>query len=664
MSSVPSPLPNLSGGCFTGSGSGTFFESQGSLSAGYSGFSGFSGSDDLSRARSHSGYSQNNGQLNQPNWNFGQDIYSLPQPQQQLIALQDQVSSLIQQLEGVKTERDTLKTQKEVTDALYTKLVKSVKLARGASPVAFGKVPLTGNQEKDLAKLKAAFPKVEFWLRTDYTGWDGDQVGDDEEHGATPYLEDEFGEKITRETVDAIKLTLRSMWTGYAKSGDLLPSWGVQTFDVREEIRDVMYAKYPWLTLCLNDWKLEFLCSKTFPNYKRAKLDDDGNLKIKADNPDDQDTSKSTRKKRSASASKGSTRATKRARTKGKTPAPDEVVANPVTARYPELGAHEEVIDATESALDEDVANVEGNSPDMVNNEGVEEDEASIPDIGSADDNGRDMAIDDDEAFDEAPPREVSPTPSGMSIHSSQLEYAEDVPAGADRDIVSRVAPGPAHAPQPQVQRKPSVIAAPHTETLSAASTARQVAPSRLPRMIPTPRIISRHPVINTSTALPVNSAQAAASKKPAATTPLMPSDDAFKSRAKAAKENSGVKASTKASARKDGATSRSSKGKEKAAAEVPAEIAGPSGVNKENDASDGGWTPGKARNGKVLCALRWLNQVHTGAPATEQDFVEYYDALSRSSKSKYTSESRRLIDSGSWTAHTELSEIAKGPLH
>ncbi|KAG1725340.1 uncharacterized protein EDB91DRAFT_93609 [Suillus paluster] len=59
---------------------------------------------------------------------------------------------------------------------------------------------------------------------------------------------------------------------------------------------------------------------------------------------------------------------------------------------------------------------------------------------------------------------------------------------------------------------------------------------------------------------------------------------------------------------------------------------------------------PGPNKNGRTLCAHRWLNGVTKDG--TTADFKIYWTALAKDTKQKYDLEAAQLVASGVWNAN------------
>ncbi|KAN0082865.1 hypothetical protein V8E55_008660 [Tylopilus felleus] len=70
---------------------------------------------------------------------------------------------------------------------------------------------------------------------------------------------------------------------------------------------------------------------------------------------------------------------------------------------------------------------------------------------------------------------------------------------------------------------------------------------------------------------------------------------------------------------------------------------------------------PGPARNGRNLCAWRWLKAFKETSTGSTAEFKEYYEALSSQQKEAYDKEAKELVSSNAWTT---AKDVENGNLH
>ncbi|KAG8216466.1 hypothetical protein J3R82DRAFT_6573 [Butyriboletus roseoflavus] len=122
-------------------------------------------------------------------------------------------------------------------------------------------------------------PHIKFWNRNDWNKW----IGQPENYtaGKTSFLEGEDGEQLDTKTVSLIRDSMRLAWNDLATQKRAPFTWGRATASVHDYFHSYMEDKWPILRLCNNGWKLDELASVTYPGYKRSYLDDKGSLKVK-----------------------------------------------------------------------------------------------------------------------------------------------------------------------------------------------------------------------------------------------------------------------------------------------------------------------------------------------------------------------------------------------
>ncbi|KIJ59685.1 hypothetical protein HYDPIDRAFT_118174 [Hydnomerulius pinastri MD-312] len=85
--------------------------------------------------------------------------------------------------------------------------------------------------------------------------------------------------------------------------------------------------------------------------------------------------------------------------------------------------------------------------------------------------------------------------------------------------------------------------------------------------------------------------------------------------------------------------------------------------ADDQNDSKKKGcksYRPSSTKNGRNLCAFRWLKQIKKGSSA---EFKVYYDALTSSQHLSYKEEANRLNTDGLWTSHT-VAVICDGHIY
>ncbi|EIW85805.1 hypothetical protein CONPUDRAFT_70511 [Coniophora puteana RWD-64-598 SS2] len=488
-----------------------------------------------------------------------------------------------------------------------------------------------------------------------------------------------------------------------------------------------MYSKYPWLALAEDDWKVDYLGKDSFPNFKRSYLDDLGNIRPEIlakmeDNPeaaeailkDSESTSassqgarskaaKSSKRSRSPSADEA-TVSTKRAKGKGKEkendPAPPpppspEAISDQDNLDDPNpmgVGADEVTRQDSPVIEREDALAIDPTDCTRVSN--VERDD--IPE-------NRDEEVFEPHTF----PSDSPDANEEGSCESSPLPWLEK--ERAEREQSERAATTNACAsglPADHAAASRQKVATPtEPRTTAAPAPSQDLEQEPLPRMLPVlkfklskkaiPAVPSEEATheqdicsqvhtsaSSTSTPLLVSppvtkTTRSTARKSAAATTPSKPPSQAFKSRAQAVLENPSEYTKK----------SRSQSRKEGFSEPVPGAFdhkpeAGVSGQHKEEDAAKEAFDPGDKKDGRTLCAIRWLEkEKNKGSVVDEFDFARYYKNLAPGLKKKYTAEAKKLrngrfkptyysqphvrfcrmmhLYATKWSAYTHLSQTA-----
>ncbi|KIJ07607.1 hypothetical protein PAXINDRAFT_19210 [Paxillus involutus ATCC 200175] len=134
-------------------------------------------------------------------------------------------------------------------------------------------------------------PNIKFWNRADWAKWSERAENQlKSTRGIIPYLEGEHGEAISAMKVKAIRGSMRDAWNELASRGLSPVSWGRASTTARKLFRALMEGDWPIFKLCNDAWKLEYLACTAYPGWKRAHLDNDGKLKKKVNDKEDNDS--------------------------------------------------------------------------------------------------------------------------------------------------------------------------------------------------------------------------------------------------------------------------------------------------------------------------------------------------------------------------------------
>jgi hypothetical protein len=130
------------------------------------------------------------------------------------------------------------------------------------------------------------FPGIKFWTQDDFSKsqkqkQDDVLVGDkgkpkrgnarlkEGENVACQYVEEEDGAVINGRVAEEIRKHLQLL---YKQLGSQLPeSWGKVGIVQRTYVLNELYKKYPYLALCHNDWKADYLASRGLSSLRSTE---------------------------------------------------------------------------------------------------------------------------------------------------------------------------------------------------------------------------------------------------------------------------------------------------------------------------------------------------------------------------------------------------------
>lgn len=141
--------------------------------------------------------------------------------------------------------------------------------------------PLTWETHKD----------VHFWTRKDYDDWMDSPEAQHSNHGLYAYLEKEDGKVPEADKLMNIWKALRAGWMELAQHKMAPDTWGKASTSAWQFIHLTMEKKYPIFKLAEDGWKLENLCTYSYPSWRLHHLDVDGNLKKNVRNTVKEETS-------------------------------------------------------------------------------------------------------------------------------------------------------------------------------------------------------------------------------------------------------------------------------------------------------------------------------------------------------------------------------------
>jgi len=124
-----------------------------------------------------------------------------------------------------------------------------------------------------------------FWTKKDYDDWLDSPEAQRSKRGLYAYLEKENGEVPEADKLANIRKALRAGWTELAQRKMAPDTWGKASTSARQFIRSIMEKNYPIFKLAEDGWKLENLCTYSYPSWHLRHLDANGNLKKHTRNP-------------------------------------------------------------------------------------------------------------------------------------------------------------------------------------------------------------------------------------------------------------------------------------------------------------------------------------------------------------------------------------------
>ncbi|KAG0699212.1 hypothetical protein DFH29DRAFT_1002168 [Suillus ampliporus] len=193
---------------------------------------------------------------------------------QQVMVLQDRCKMLELEVVKLTTERDSIKE-------MFERLASSTGRLQQADPLQLN-TPLISISPTDSKRpSRATHPNVRFWEQIDFQKWCDTPAG--QGHSSSPvnlvYLEDENGRTISSRTIKAIRRVLRGGWSELVTRKIAPHSWGKLSASGRQLIHNFMEHEFPLFKLANNGWKLDHLATTTYPAWRRNNLDANGDWK-------------------------------------------------------------------------------------------------------------------------------------------------------------------------------------------------------------------------------------------------------------------------------------------------------------------------------------------------------------------------------------------------
>ncbi|KAG1866999.1 hypothetical protein C8R48DRAFT_772188 [Suillus tomentosus] len=566
----------------------------------------------------------------QRNYQFHQGAYM--HDNQQMTALHDRCKALEIQVIKLTTERDTLQ-------ANFQQLANA--LQQSGNPLTLDPTFSAQLGSNDTNRpTPQTHPKIRFWTQIDYIEWLDTSMGRLSDRGKLGYLEDENGGPIATTMVKGIRKALRAGWCELTNRKLAPKTWGVLSASGRKLIHTLMEDAYPLLKFADDGWKLEYLASTSYSAWHRTYLTDDGNWKSRnhgnEDDDDDESDNGNTGNSRSSN-SNGKKR--KKAKFSIKSEVPQKkmkVNSEPLDMILPQISTTNIPSSSTPSTQSLAILPLPSHS-------------SPIPDPLTPDSPTPSLMAPTSLTPDSPTPSLMaptsltpdSPTPSLMAPTSRTPDpSAPDSP----HSLMGPTSPTP-DAPTPDSPRPSPIALAPLT---LASLTIGSLAPDSPPELLSTApallapeagpdshdkenvpsKLIDAPTRINVVIANPLAALALAASKVQLPPLPLGPAPPPLPSAPNGANSESTTQNHASLPIADNVNVSKAATGSTKSGAK-------------------GKMRPSSTKNGRNLCAQRWLKTLKTNG--TTEEFCSYYGDLTPAQRKAYDDESASLVANKSW---------------
>ncbi|KAJ8588648.1 hypothetical protein M405DRAFT_882040 [Rhizopogon salebrosus TDB-379] len=449
--------------------------------------------------------------------------------------------------------------------------------------------------------------KLRFYTSTQFNKWLKTADADMKELGQFPFLEDMNGQPLSREKKSAILITMRDLWRGFKIQNKAPRTWRKSDPSIQETFRKEMYSKHPELALCADNWKIDFVATERYPSWASTHLKD-RKMAVKSNvikSEESPQSSENDKNKLTLSDVKPSNK-----RPPLTLPSNDEATHSLPLAKKPKLVDVTSDSESSSAPLTPSlpVADVFTSYP-IIDVDAM----ATIPDqhVGDSDNhpNIDAMAVISDQ--DQFPMTDSRPIIDAVTAIPDQSPVDMDVIATTTSiDDINSSGASEVDFSLGEMKCSTNTTSAPITmltvKNPLDALNSKRVRP--LPRMIPTASTTSGTPSATTPTSALHTSN----------TSPIPPPPTSSTSNIAAT----------------------------------------PSITNAKR------MRPGPNKNGRTLCAHRWLNGVAKEGTAT--DFKIYWTALPKETKEKYELEAAQLVASCVWNGNTAdiISKVSNGTVY
>ena len=126
------------------------------------------------------------------------------------------------------------------------------------------------------------FPQVRFWTQDKFKNWEklegakrqGAPRRRDDSSTSLPWLEDQHGNTLSKESATAILKKMRGIWHGFKQRGIAPSTWGAATDEVKTAFYVEVTLAFPQLRLCSNNWKAEAVATARYSSWAQTYLKD------------------------------------------------------------------------------------------------------------------------------------------------------------------------------------------------------------------------------------------------------------------------------------------------------------------------------------------------------------------------------------------------------
>ncbi|KAG8215131.1 hypothetical protein J3R82DRAFT_8601 [Butyriboletus roseoflavus] len=130
----------------------------------------------------------------------------------------------------------------------------------------------------------SAYPKLRFWMQTQYNTWTNSPEAHAEANWKLAYLEDMNGIMVSKDSIKAIQKAMRAGWIELVKK-ELAPnSWSKICTSAQDLYHTIIEKSFPIFKLAHKGWKLDYLCATDYPGWIRNNVNETGRWLITSGN--------------------------------------------------------------------------------------------------------------------------------------------------------------------------------------------------------------------------------------------------------------------------------------------------------------------------------------------------------------------------------------------